>query len=81
MSMIKANATGGDGFAEVHRQEHSGSLNIAYSLAEGRGLVKLDVIYNADMQDFTLDAFTFAQGLVTLPEYTLVNSAAHYDVT
>ncbi len=74
-------ATGGDGLAEVRRPEHSGSLNVAYSFAEGRGLVNLGVIYNGEMQDFAFDAFTFAQDLVTLPEYTVVNLAAHYDVT
>ena len=80
-SYFYLDATGSVGLAEVHRREHSGSPNIAYSLAEGRGLVKLGVFYNADMQDYTLNAFTFTQGLVKPPEYTVVNPAAHYDVT
>ena len=74
-------ATGGDGLAEVRRPEHSGSINIAYAFAEGRGLVNLGVTYNGAMQDFAFDAFTFAQRQVTLDEYTVVNLAAQYNVT
>lgn len=74
-------ASGGDGLAEIRRPEHSGSVNVAYAYAEGRGLVNLGVIYNGEMQDFAFDAFTYAQSQVTLEEYTVVNLAAHYDVT
>jgi len=74
-------AQGGDGLAEIRRPEHSGSVNVAYAFAEGRGLVNLGVIYNGEMQDFVFDAFTYAQSQVTLEEYTVVNLAAHYDVT
>ena len=74
-------ASGGDGLAEIRRPEHSGSVNVAYPFAESRGLVNLGVIYNSEMQDFAFDAFTYAQSQVTLKEYTVVNLAAHYDVT
>jgi vitamin B12 transporter len=73
-------ATGGDGFAEVRRPEHSGSVNVAYAFAQGRGLVNLGVVYNGDMTDYAFDA-NFLRNTVTLQEYTLVNLSAHYDVT
>ncbi len=74
-------ASGGDSLAEIRRPEHSGSVNVAYAFAEGRGVVDLGVIYNREMQDFAFDAFTYAQSPVTLEEYTVVSLAAHYDVT
>ncbi|MBU1210978.1 MAG: TonB-dependent receptor [Alphaproteobacteria bacterium] len=74
-------ASGVDGIAEVRRPEHSGSLNVAYAFAEGRGVVNLGVVYNGRMDDLAFNAFTFAQSQVTLQEYTVVNLSAHYDVT
>jgi len=61
-------ASGGDSLAEIQRPEHSGSVNVAYAFAEGRGLVDLGVIYNGEMQDFAFHAFTYAQSQVTLEE-------------
>ncbi|MBU2583600.1 MAG: TonB-dependent receptor [Alphaproteobacteria bacterium] len=74
-------ASGGNGLAEVRRPEHSGSLNVSYAFAEGRGAVNLGVIYNGSMDDIAFDAFTFAQNRVNLREYTVVNLSAHYDLS
>ncbi|KUO66033.1 MAG: hypothetical protein APF80_07080 [Alphaproteobacteria bacterium BRH_c36] len=74
-------ASGVDGLAELRRPEHSGSLNVAYTFAEGRGLVNLGLVYNGKMDDLAFNAFTFARSQVTLKDYTVVNLSAHYDVT
>ena len=67
-----------DGSVEIRRPRHQLGLNAAWLFAEGRGSLSGDVIYvagNFDTQYFG------SYATKELPDYTVVNVAAGYDLT
>ena len=67
-----------DGSVEIRRPRHQFGLNATYLFAEGRGSVSGDVTYVAG----NYDAEGWGTYAVTeLPDYTVVNMAAGYDLT
>lgn len=67
-----------DGSVETRRPRHQLGLNATYLFAEGRGSVSGDVTYAAG----NYDAESWGSYAVTkLPDYTVVNVAAGYDLT
>ncbi len=67
-----------DGSVETRRPRHQLGLNATYLFAEGRGSVSGDVTYVAGNFD-TESWGTYA--VKELPDYTVVNVAAGYDLT
>ncbi len=67
--------------ASIRRPEHSGSVNAAYRFDEGRGLFNIGLIYNGSTTDVGVETAGFTQLPVPLDSYTVLNIAAHYDLT
>ena len=67
-----------DGSVEIRRPRHQLGLNAAWLFAEGRGTLSGDVIYVAGNYD---QQFFGSYATKELPDYTVVNVAAGYDLT
>jgi len=61
-------------FREIRRPEHSGSLNVSYTLLQDRAKIDAKVIYNGEEKDGDFGA----SEIVTLDDYLLVNVAGSY---
>lgn len=69
-----------DGFWEIRRPRHMGSVNATYSFMEDRGVVDLGVNYNGVQRDVFFNTF-FEQIPVELEDYVQVNISGRFALT
>jgi len=77
-SYTYTDATNPDGSEETRRPPHSGSLDIAYSVLNGRGRVNATAVYNGETKDEDFSTSFNDPDIVTLDDYLLVNIAGSY---
>ena len=68
-----------DGTREIRRPEHSGSINVAYTLPEIPLTLHSEVVLNGPNLDTDFSQFPAVN--VTLPAYTVVNAGLNYQLS